>query len=58
MTQENLVYWMGKDIRQMSRDELEEALRVAASINRNLMEENTKRARLYGEMMRLGSMPA
>lgn len=52
---EDLLYWCGKDVKTMTRDELEAALRHAATLYDNLLRENRERGRFATEMMRLAA---
>lgn len=52
---EDLLYWRGKDVKTMSRDELEAALREACVLYSNLLDEQSRRGKFTAEMMRLAA---
>lgn len=55
---EDVVRWCGKDIRTMTRDELEIALRHAAVLYQELLDSNLERSRFTADMMRLAARRA
>lgn len=52
---EDLVYWMGKDVTTMTRDELEVALRQSCVLYNNLLESNLERGRFTADLMRFAA---
>ena len=50
---EDLLYWMGKDVTTMTRDELESALRISCSLYHNLLEDQQRRGHFIADLMRL-----
>ena len=52
---EDLLYWCGKDVRTMTRDELEAALRQAAVLYDAALKDALSRGRFAADMMRLAA---
>lgn len=52
---EDLLYWCGKDVTTMSRDELESALRHSCVLYHNLLEDRRRQGKFTADLMRIAA---